>query len=432
MKLRLRKDDAVGLGKGDSRADAVSLWLGSVARLLRLDEASRRGICEELEGHIRDRVRDLTLEGIEEREAIRRALDELGSAAELARRFQRGRGQYRRTLMYATLFVMAGSALALSIGSLTSGARGRSGYDMTAVHHSVFMPGQPATSSGAKAAPAALPGGGAVLAGKVNIASKEMGLRQVLEALSEQVSKSRFIHWDQLAEAGHEANAPLGLTMSDVTLETALRFINLTAKAEGARAIEVRVNDGVLEIGPRSWFDKHESVLVCYDIHNAVERGASAEEIEKAITELVEPEAWRQNGGDSAHLRRVGDRLFVSAPKRFHERVAWIIGRLEGGEAAGAPAAGGRTQTSASEGQLVFINGEVERPGVYNLPADGRLTLSRALLAAGGTGGGNREAVVFRRQRGKDVSVERRKVSELMEGGVEDPTLEAGDRVLVR
>ena len=35
---------------------------------------------------------------------------------------------------------------------------------------------------------------------------------------------------------------------------------------------------------------------------------------------------------------------------------------------------------------VVYVDGEILRPGVYNLPASGRLTLSRLVAAAGGLG----------------------------------------------
>jgi polysaccharide export outer membrane protein len=39
-----------------------------------------------------------------------------------------------------------------------------------------------------------------------------------------------------------------------------------------------------------------------------------------------------------------------------------------------------------SKSGLVYISGQVNRPGPYNLPGDGRLTLLRALTSAGGLG----------------------------------------------
>jgi polysaccharide export outer membrane protein len=45
-----------------------------------------------------------------------------------------------------------------------------------------------------------------------------------------------------------------------------------------------------------------------------------------------------------------------------------------------------RIYVAERETGVVYIDGEIQRPGVYNLPTAGRLTLSRLVAAAGGFG----------------------------------------------
>jgi hypothetical protein len=51
-------------------------------------------------------------------------------------------------------------------------------------------------------------------------------------------------------------------------------------------------------------------------------RGPAADQIRELVIAMVEPEQWRENGGDGAGLRLLGDLLVVTAPGYIHRQLA--------------------------------------------------------------------------------------------------------------
>src|SRR5437868_331163 len=84
---------------GTNRDDTVSAWLDVLCKLVRLPREQTESIRVELEEHLRERVRDLMVEGEPEDVATRRAIAELGDAAALADRFRRAEHTPRRRML---------------------------------------------------------------------------------------------------------------------------------------------------------------------------------------------------------------------------------------------------------------------------------------------------------------------------------------------
>lgn len=105
--------------KRATQGDTVAAWLDLLCKLLRLPPKEREEIRNELDSHLRDRVRDFMLAGLDADESSRRAIDELGGAAELADRFRAASGdRKRRLLMNATGIGLAAAAVVVSIAAL--------------------------------------------------------------------------------------------------------------------------------------------------------------------------------------------------------------------------------------------------------------------------------------------------------------------------
>ena len=80
-----RTADLASVGAQEvQKPSSIESWLSLFARLLRLPDANKKAIVDELDQHLRERVRDLMLGGKSETDALRLAIDELGGAAELA------------------------------------------------------------------------------------------------------------------------------------------------------------------------------------------------------------------------------------------------------------------------------------------------------------------------------------------------------------
>ncbi len=83
-------------------------YLALVSRLLRLNRSQRELIGSELRDHLQTRVDELVESGVDQREAVRNALEEFGDAAGLARQFQMISNQYQRRWMmrFATFSIL--------------------------------------------------------------------------------------------------------------------------------------------------------------------------------------------------------------------------------------------------------------------------------------------------------------------------------------
>jgi hypothetical protein len=108
---RLSRDSAAPARPGDS----VDGWLRVFIGLLRLPPPQADGIREELEGHLRDRTRDLMLTGLDEASATRHAIAELGEAADVAARYRALRTEPRRRLLMHLALFGTGAAVAMSL-----------------------------------------------------------------------------------------------------------------------------------------------------------------------------------------------------------------------------------------------------------------------------------------------------------------------------
>lgn len=304
------------------RADPVGGWLRALGVMLRLPEAEKREILDELEAHLRERIRDLVLEGVDERDAAARALDELGEAGVLAQRFHRVRNtSHRRLAMNIALIGLVGGSVVLS--------------SVTYFRHAAPAP----VAEVVAAAPAAADPA-AALAGSIQVSFDQAPLTEAFALMAEKAGKPVLVHWNDLKEQDIHPDTQLTLkTPAPVPHAMLHRLMNEALGLAGGRTLSARFEGAVLEIATRSYFDRLETSLECIDIAGALDgRGEQqAEQIVDLIRSTVEPEIWRDNGGHSV-IRTVGNKLFISAPRRILPRVQWIIDQLKGARA-GVPAA---------------------------------------------------------------------------------------------
>lgn len=100
--------------------ESIRSWLSIMVGMIGASESERRAVREELESHVRERVRDLMVSGATEAEASRQAIAELGDAAQLARRYQEAIGpSKRRLIMQVAALSFAGAAAVISVVALS-------------------------------------------------------------------------------------------------------------------------------------------------------------------------------------------------------------------------------------------------------------------------------------------------------------------------
>lgn len=305
--------------------DSIAAWLDVLMKLLRLPEPERAGVREELDTHLRERVRDLMVTGLSEVEASGRAIAELGDTAGLAQRFNRAaRPVARRRLMNL------GMLAAVGVG-LIGGAVAITGPREDRIAVAVFEP--EVTKEAAQAA-----------AGKFDV-PPDASWSRFYEAAGKGLGLPVVVNWGQLTAIGEDGqfgpNERATVTGDRLTLPEALAMVNegLGSADDG---IDYRVHDGRLEFSSAAHFDKRETVLATYDLTGIVEARLHdpdptarqvvthqvSEEVAKLIMELVHPPLWRDNGGDRASLAVFGAKLFVTAPKRMHPKIRWVLSEL--------------------------------------------------------------------------------------------------------
>lgn len=130
---------------GEPGRDPIASWLEVFVRTSGLPPTEASGICDELEDHLRSRVDDLMVTGHSEAEALRRALDEFGTIAELGRRFRSvDHKKGRRLMVQASTVGMASAALLVGVFGLIQqpGGTGQPGMTSAGGGGGVGGPGE--------------------------------------------------------------------------------------------------------------------------------------------------------------------------------------------------------------------------------------------------------------------------------------------------
>lgn len=306
-----------------SQPDPVGAWLDVLMGLVALPAAERRAIRDELDSHLRDRVRDLMLSGTHESEATRVAIAELGDAAELALNFGKAsRGPARRRLaMNIGMLGMAGAALVTSMVALMQPAvvGGGGGGSVNGLSDTkgmqVYSPSPWARSAEEQTVLIKLE------------AATDIPVKEALTRLADaaglklvlQENVNRAIDNETISFPAQEGSLAECLAMIS---ERSVKML------VGFSELDYRINGDTLRVATSSFFDLQESVLVILDLHEAVNMGAEPSELVEAITTFVEPNLWVHNGGDIGRVMVVGQKLFVKAPPRMIEGARWIVGQF--------------------------------------------------------------------------------------------------------
>lgn len=338
-------EDGGGSSSAASQStDAMGDWLRVLGKLLKLPEAHRLAIMQELDSHIRDRARDLMLNGENEAKAVQTAIEELGDAADLAQRFASAHHTPRRRLMMNIgVFGMAGVALVTSFVALNGGS-----VPVHAPRAALYEPSPTSTAPQEPEAPARV--------GTLEL--KDARLDEAFEYLAESQRTVSRAYWAALEQHGFSPDTRVSVKLRNSDLTTAISVMNdATGGGRHGASLDYRLSDGVLEVAPRAYFDRRESVLMSYDIRDLHEQSIEDEKLTKLVQDLVEPEQWKDNGGEVASLHVLGERLFAKAPPRMQKMVGWVIEEL---------AAGVQRQTADQPARSV--------PYLSNIPIFGNLS----------------------------------------------------------
>ncbi|HZW09512.1 MAG TPA: permease prefix domain 1-containing protein, partial [Phycisphaerales bacterium] len=313
-------------------SDAIGAWLDRLLRLTRLPPRQTAELRDELDAHLRDRARDLMLAGHDEPDAVHKAIAELGDLALLAHRYRDAHRIPKGRLMMNSILVTAVvSALGLSTVALRQTGQ---------APPAPVAPAQPAQGTALppllqRTLPDRL-GRAMQLTGQLdryvltdNVQSER--LDAVLPHFGNSSESRVYVYWSELEQLGAARDAVLDdMPLADQTVEKALGMISDTLGLDGVSRLDYRVENGLMEIATREFFDQREVELVSYDAadllgaDSPLYQSTESEALIQLVITLVEPDVWQANGG-FATISAAGNRVFVNAPSRIHTRVAWLL-----------------------------------------------------------------------------------------------------------
>ena len=356
--------------------DAVTAWLDVLSSLLRLPASERSAIRDELDEHLRERVRDLMLSGRPEPDAVTAAIAELGDAAALARRYHEASHAPRRRFMMNTAIIgLAGAALVTSLVAIRGG-----GYIRQNAPASIFQPSAAASSLG-----------------DIRLtSSNDMTWDQLFTNIGQAAKRPVVVNWAHLSELHFPNDTSIARTtptsaisFRDTPLPRVLALINECVSAGADDGIDVREQDGVLVISTVAHLDKIDQTLSTFDLSGLVAlRRASLdqpnyppdkvlEEATQVIQSLVHSDMWQNNGGDRAQISTFDSRLFIKAPKRIMPQVEWVIAEMN---KSAAVAAGDTVSETARKYPLSYADALTAQQQIVDRRPEGRI--GRAKLIA--------------------------------------------------
>lgn len=171
---------------------------------------------------------------------------------------------------------------------------------------------------------------------RVSTAITDVYLDDAVKAMTQDLPVSVLVRKKEL-----EAIDALGLALTyefkSTPLPKALDVIVEELSSDGPTVAWRITDENTIEIGVKSELDRRDITLVSYDIRGIITSICDSFErpYENAVADvtdllyhMVDPVAWRENGGDLANLQVVGGRMFVQAPKRMHKQIEWILQQL--------------------------------------------------------------------------------------------------------
>jgi hypothetical protein len=294
------------------RIEGIDGWLDVLTSMLTLPRSRRDAIREELAEHLHQRCRDLMIAGEPEADAVRRALEELGEARELAHRLRQAHRRPRRSLLM-NLSMLGLGASAVLVATLTVGP------DPAPIPVSMFED-PPITAETTFD-----------LSGIDVSITRETTFLALIEDLRAK-GLNVVVDWDTLIEADWGPERKLSVGATTLPLDVMLEAIVRPDEASYNR-LDWRTHVERIEFSTQYAFDQRETVLMSYDVTPILEVGIVGEEdIASLLHKFVSPDHWEENGGDLARLQIVGERAFIEAPVRMQRRARWLLEELQAGQ----------------------------------------------------------------------------------------------------
>jgi hypothetical protein len=151
---------------------------------------------------------------------------------------------------------------------------------------------------------------------------------QAIDSLQKMTGVIISVDWKTLADANVSRTAPVSVRTRDVPLPSV--FDLLFAKPINGTLVDYGVQDGIIVISTREEAAK-DVIMRLYDVYDMRDFMAQANEsgreqvvdnMVELITDTIDPESWRDNGGMIGSIRELRGRLLVTQTWSNHERIA--------------------------------------------------------------------------------------------------------------
>lgn len=165
--------------------------------------------------------------------------------------------------------------------------------------------------------------------------SKKLNFRNtpftdVIEKLRKDFDLQIFVKWKQLAGVGIGPDQPVNLSLSDVTLEAAIKLI-LEDVGTAQSKLSYEIDGGILTISTSDDLDG-KMVTRTYDVTSLLAirrrgetRADKAKELISMIKTSVSPVSWEQPG---AAIQFMSNKLIITQSKRYHAAISRLLQQM--------------------------------------------------------------------------------------------------------
>lgn len=369
-------------------SNSAKSWLDFLETLLPLSDTERKGIRDELASHLRERVRDLTLSGTNEHDAVRIAIAELGDAADLAKSYSHVKSLWPRWARSNTMKVTLASVLVVSLVVGGFALRGigqqqqaeqslqqaQSAYKaaLADVLQSSDKAWWEARSANENATPNA---SSPLFAGRLRLETpatpadqfpdvpvnftQDTNWRALFETIATTAKMGLVTNFNVIeSELGISGDSTIGMDIHGMKLQAAIQMLNQDVVRVADNKLAIRVHDNTIEVATERYFDERESETRTYSldalVRQHIEKSAPAspsrlqaeervgEQVVGILQDMVNPNMWVSNGGSLSSMRQFGSKLFITAPQRHFKSIEWVlteIGAFDTSHAAASPRA---------------------------------------------------------------------------------------------
>lgn len=252
------------------------VYLRLIAKLLRLSDAQREAISDELRDHMEARLDELMDGGMDREKAVHAAIEEFGDAAGLAEEFTQITRHYtlRRRIMRTSIGALAAAAT-IALAFLYMLPQDRPGV---AGPTETFAQGADATEQALLASTQEAAGTLKLLSRRITVDYGQTPLGGVFDHLREETGVNIFVNWTAMQRIGIDEDYPLTLSLRDTSAQTVLSLMCQLLNPALPESIDYAVMDDVVVVATASEINDIRVVRIydCLDLMGGAVAHAAA------------------------------------------------------------------------------------------------------------------------------------------------------------